>query len=102
MPRKQILAVLVGVAVSLLGSEAEVMAAKFNVYYRTSAASPWVYYAGKDTKAAAQTTVGELKELGYLAEIVADGEAAPSTFVAPTPTARVIVPAPVGVVGDGI
>jgi hypothetical protein len=101
MSRKQLLAVFVGVAISMSLSAGELLAAKFSVYYRTTTASPWVYYAGKESRPEAQTTANELKELGYLTEIVADAEPAPSTVVTPSPTGSVVVPAPVGAVVDG-
>ena len=91
MSRNQLLVVAAGMGLLFCPAAPRAEGAAFNVYYRASAASPWVYYAGKATKAAAQITVTKLKELGYLTEIIADGAASPATIIAPVAGARRVV-----------
>ncbi|WP_165232071.1 hypothetical protein [Aquisphaera insulae] len=41
-----------------------------NVYYRANADSPWVFYSGANSDAAANATVAELQASGYATQIV--------------------------------
>jgi Domain of Unknown Function (DUF1080) len=64
------------------GGTSNASAAPFAVYYRSSATGPWLFYVGKDTKAAAQATAAELTDLGYLTKIMNDAElAAPEGWI---------------------
>jgi len=81
MLRTQMLAVVAGVGFVFCGAAPAVSGAPFAVYYRSSATGPWTFYAGKDSKTAAQATAAELKELGYLTEIINDAEKPPATIV---------------------
>jgi hypothetical protein len=102
MSRRQLLAVMAGVFVSLTSAAADrAEAAKFNVYYRNGASAPWVYYAGKDTLTAAETASAELKEMGYLTQVLADAAPSPPTVTAPTVARQSVVPVGVGTYVDG-
>lgn len=43
----------------------------FNVYYRSAAANPWLFYSTAATKAAADQEATELRDTGFLTEVVA-------------------------------
>lgn len=66
---------LIGTCGLLPGRRSE--ASEYNVYYRTNANSPWVFYAGKETDAAANAVVTDLQATGYLTQIV-PGNAGPA------------------------
>jgi len=89
MSFKHVLAIVAGTGLFCWAASAS--AAPFSVYYRSSAAGPWTFYAGKDTKAAAQTTAAELKELGYLTEIISDAAPPPATVNVTAPASATIV-----------
>lgn len=57
----------------------------YNVYYRANPSSPWVFYAGRTTSAAANATVVDLQATGYSAQVV-------SGVIAPNGAAGVIGP----------
>jgi hypothetical protein len=58
-------------------------AALFNVYYRAVPTAPWTYYAGTETDAAAKTIAARIQSVGYLTEIIRDGQEAKVASVAP-------------------
>ncbi|MBY0522602.1 MAG: MmgE/PrpD family protein [Gemmataceae bacterium] len=64
MSVRQVLGIVAGIALGLLGSPSRVDAAAYSVYYRSNATSPWVYYQGAASKPAADSVVTELKDLG--------------------------------------
>jgi hypothetical protein len=69
--------VTTGLLMAWLGwSAPRAEAAKFNVYYRASEAAPWTYYAGSETDAVAKRIADSIQTIGYLTEIIRDGEEA--------------------------
>jgi hypothetical protein len=91
MARRTLLAALAALALGVFSPGApQAGAAQLNVYYRANATSPWLFYSAAPDRAAGQTIVTEIQELGYLAEVVEAGtpQAAAvtsySTYTAPT------------------
>src|SRR5271166_4018166 len=89
MSFKHVLAIVAGTGLFCWAASAS--AAPFSVYYRSNATGPWTFYAGKDSRAAAQTSAAELKELGYLTEIISDAAPPPATVNYTAPASATVV-----------
>lgn len=81
--RNYVVATAIGALVSL---PALTEGSAYNVYYRTNASSPWVFYAGKVTSSAADATVADLQATGYTARVVTGDVAQNTAAVGTGPT----------------
>src|SRR5271154_518692 len=83
--------VAAGIALLCCWAAPMAAAAQFSVYFRSSPTGPWTYYVGRENKGAALAPPAELKELGYLREIVDDAEPPPKTIINPVPASSATI-----------
>lgn len=75
-----------------IGAAASAAAAPFDVYYRRSPQASWVFYGGRETRASADASAGELaKTTGFETKVFGSGEPVGRPAVGPAVTESIAI-----------